>query len=179
VDRDSPVAFGYGAGVPVISATAVFQRQQYAGQPRRPRPDGSLLRAPHRSRQRGRQRLAHRPQNHEAETLVKQQPWEAKKLNEEEMRNNLSLIPAELRPSVILRFSDGKSLLLDGLLDKGGTIAEHAVVVDAHLGQGTCCCSATTPCIAVRRRQLCHGLQRHPQLPALAHTVAPAPSEKK
>jgi hypothetical protein len=72
----------------------------------------------------------------EAEPLVKQKPWEAKTLNEEQMRDNLSLIPAELRPDVILRFSDGKSLLLDGLLDKGSSIAEHAVVVDAHLGQG-------------------------------------------
>ena len=35
-----------------------------------------------------------------------------------------------------MRFSDGKSLLLDGLLDKAGSIAEHAVVVNAHLGQG-------------------------------------------
>jgi hypothetical protein len=52
------------------------------------------------------------------------------------MRNNLSLIPAELRPEVILRFSDSKTLLLDGLLDKGSSIAEHAVVVNAHLGQG-------------------------------------------
>jgi hypothetical protein len=67
---------------------------------------------------------------------VKQQPWEAKRLNEDEMRNNLSVIPAELRPEVILRFSDSKTLLLDGLLDKGSSIAEHAVVVDAHLGQG-------------------------------------------
>jgi hypothetical protein len=72
----------------------------------------------------------------EAEPLLKQQPWEAKKLNEEETRNNLNVIPAELRPDVILRFSEGKSLLLDGLLDKGGSIAEHAVVVNAHLGQG-------------------------------------------
>ncbi len=53
------------------------------------------------------------------------------------MRNNLSLIPSELRPDVILRFSEAKSLLLDGLLDKGASIAEHAVVVNAHLGQGS------------------------------------------
>jgi hypothetical protein len=46
------------------------------------------------------------------------------------------VLPAEMRPEVILRFSDAKSLLLDGLLDKGGSLAEHAVVVDAHLGQG-------------------------------------------
>jgi len=73
----------------------------------------------------------------EAELLVKQQPWEAKKLNEEEMRNNFSLIPTELRPDVILRFAENKSLLLDGLLDKGGSLAEHAVVVNAHLGNGS------------------------------------------
>ena len=35
-----------------------------------------------------------------------------------------------------MRFADAKSLLLDGLLDKPGSIAEHAVVVDAHLGHG-------------------------------------------
>ena len=41
-----------------------------------------------------------------------------------------------MRPEVILRFTGKKDLLLDGLLDKGGSIAEHAVVVNAHLGQG-------------------------------------------
>ena len=72
----------------------------------------------------------------EAEALEKLQPWEAKKLNEEQMRNNFSVIPEAMRPEVILRFADTKDLLLDGLLDKGGSIAEHAVVVNAHLGQG-------------------------------------------
>jgi hypothetical protein len=37
---------------------------------------------------------------------------------------------------VILRFSDAKTLLLSGLLDKASSIAEHPIVVDAHLGQG-------------------------------------------
>jgi len=72
----------------------------------------------------------------EPEPLVKQQPWEPKPLDEEQMRNNPLVIPVQNRPDVILRFSDGKSLLLDGLLDKAGSIAEHAVVVNAHLGQG-------------------------------------------
>ena len=61
------------------------------------------------------------------------------------MRNNLFVIPAELRPDVILRFSDAKDLLLDGLLDKGGSIAEHAIVVDAHLGQGNVLLFANNP----------------------------------
>jgi hypothetical protein len=47
------------------------------------------------------------------------------------------VIPIPERPDVILRFSDAKTLLLDGLLDKASSIAEHAVVVNAHLGQGS------------------------------------------
>ena len=53
------------------------------------------------------------------------------------MRNNFSVIPEQLRPEVILRFNDGKTLLLDGLLDKPSSLAEHAVVVNAHLGTGS------------------------------------------
>jgi hypothetical protein len=72
----------------------------------------------------------------EAEPLQKQQPWQPAKLNEEQIRNNPMVIPEALRPDVILRFADAKGLLLDGLLDKGNAIAEHAIVVDAHLGNG-------------------------------------------
>ena len=72
----------------------------------------------------------------EAEPLEKQQPWQPRKLNEEQTRDNPFVIPAELRPDVILRFADAKGMLLAGLLDKPDSIAEHAVVVDAHLGQG-------------------------------------------
>ena len=46
------------------------------------------------------------------------------------------MIPATLRPQVILRFGETKGLLLSGLLDKPAQIAEHAIVVDAHLGDG-------------------------------------------
>ena len=62
--------------------------------------------------------------------------WEPRPINEEQMRNNASIIPVDQRPQVILRFTDAKGLLLSGLLDKGQGIAEHAVVVDAHLGKG-------------------------------------------
>ena len=72
----------------------------------------------------------------EPEPLVKQQPWEPKPLDEEQTRNNPQVIPVQQRPDVILRFSDAKTLLLDGLLDKASSIAEHAVVVNAHLGMG-------------------------------------------
>ena len=137
VAKDSPVAFGYGAGVPVISANGMaFTISNTLGNR-----GGRTLMDPYTERPTGRGSIddSDEPTGRkitEAALLDKQQPWEAKKLNEEEVRNNFSVLPAELRPDVILRFSEGKSLLLDGLLDKGSSLAEHAVVVDAHLGQG-------------------------------------------
>jgi len=137
VDRDSPVAFGYDQGVPVMSANGMaFTVSNTLG-----RAGGRILMDPYAERPTGRGSLedSDEPQGRkiaEAEPLEKQQPWQARKLNEEQVRNNPLVIPAELRPDVILRFVDNKALLLDGLLDKGGSIAEHAVVVDAHLGQG-------------------------------------------
>jgi Zinc carboxypeptidase len=137
VARDNPIAFGYGTGVPVISANGMaFTVSNTLG-----RSGGRVLMDPYAQRPTGRGSVedSDAPQGRkiaEAEPLEKQQPWEPKKLDEEDTRNNPRVIPAALRPEVILRFADSKSLLLDGLLDKGNSIAEHAVVVDAHLGQG-------------------------------------------
>ena len=55
------------------------------------------------------------------------------------------MIPAPFRPEVILRFSDAKTLLLSGLLDKAEPIAERAIVVDAHLGSGNVLLFANNP----------------------------------
>jgi hypothetical protein len=81
----------------------------------------------------------------EPEPLPKQEAWEARPLNEEQTRNNPYVIPAQYRPDVVLRFSGAKDLLLSGLLDKGGSIAEHAIVVDAHLGTGNVLLFANNP----------------------------------
>ena len=144
VNRDHPVAFGYGPGVPVISSSGMaFNLSSILG-----RTGGRMLMDPltdpldpyaKRATGRGNVEDSDEPQGRkitESEPLVKQQPWEPKPLDEEQTRNNPLVIPVPSRPDVILRFSDAKTLLLDGLLDKGGSIAEHAVVVNAHLGQG-------------------------------------------
>jgi len=138
VNHESPIAFGYGAGVPVISAGGMAFNVSNTLDGR----TGRMLMDPYAERPTGRGSVddSDQPTGRkiaDAEPLTKQEPWEPKKLNEEEMRNNLSLIPSALRPDVILRFADSKALLLDGLLDKAGSIAEHAVVVNAHLGQGS------------------------------------------
>jgi hypothetical protein len=137
VAKESPVAFGYGAGVPVISANGMaFNVSNTLG-----RAGGRVLMDPYAERPTGRGSVedSDEPQGRkitEPEPLKKQQPWEARELDEEQTRNNPTVIPAAERPEVILRFGDAKGLLLDGLLDKGNSIAEHAVVVDAHLGRG-------------------------------------------
>jgi hypothetical protein len=137
VARDNPVANGYDTNVPVISASGMaFNISNTLG-----RQGGRVLMDPYAERPTGRGTVEEndQPQGRkiaEAEPLEKQQPWEALKLNEEQTRNNPNVIPAQYKPDVILRFTDAKTMLLSGLLDKGSSIAEHAVVVDAHLGKG-------------------------------------------
>jgi hypothetical protein len=138
VAGDNPIAFGYEQNLPVISANGMIFNISNTLE----HSSGRLLMDPYSERPTGRGSMEENDEPLgrkavDAEILQKQQPWEAKKLNEEHMRNNPMVIPAELRPEVVLRFSEAKSLLLDGLLDKGSSIAEHAIIVNAHLGQGS------------------------------------------
>jgi len=153
VDRESAVAFGYSNAVPVISAGGMafnisntMSRGGFRSlsDPTEPFSDPYA----HRPTGRGSVEDSDEPQGRkiaEAEPLYKQQPWEAKRLDEEDIRNNPQVIPAQLRPDVVLRFSDVKSLLLDGLLDKASGIAEHPIVVNAHLGRGNVLLFANNP----------------------------------
>jgi len=146
VSPANPVAWGFAAGVPVISAEGMaFNISNTIG-----RSGGRVLMDPYADRPTGRGSVddsdtvqGRKPV--EPEPLAKQRPWEARALNEEQARNNPNVIPAPLRPEVILRFAEAKSLLLSGLLDKPGSIAEHAIVVDAHLGQGNVLLFANNP----------------------------------
>ncbi len=153
VDRDSPVAFGYSTSVPVMSAGGMafnISNTMGRGGFRSLTDPAEAFSDPyaHRATGRGSVEDSDEPQGRkiaDAEPLYKQQPWEAKRLDEEDIRNNPQVIPVALRPDVILRFSDAKSLLLDGLLDKASAIAEHAIVVDARLGQGNVLLFANNP----------------------------------
>ena len=141
-----PIAWGYGASVPVISADGLaFNVSNTIG-----RAGGRVLMDPYAQRPTGRGTVddSDTVQGRKAvdpDPLPKVQPWEARPINEDQARNNTSIIPPQYRPEVILRFSETKSLLLSGLLDKGGPIAEHAIVVDAHLGQGNVLLFANNP----------------------------------
>ncbi len=77
--------------------------------------------------------------------LPKAEPWQALPLNAEQTRNNPWVIPADQRPRVILRFAAANHLLLAGLLDHGDEMAKRAAVVDARYGKGHVLLFASNP----------------------------------
>jgi len=46
------------------------------------------------------------------------------------------VIPPALRPRVVLRYADTRDLLVSGLVENGGEIAQHPAVVDVPLDKG-------------------------------------------
>jgi hypothetical protein len=147
VAPSSPIANGYGSTLPVMSANGmVFNVSNTLGR----QGSGRMLMDPYAHRPTGRggpddSDIAQGRKSEEPDVLPKQQPWQPKELNEDQMRNNVQVIPVQYRPEVILRFSDQKTLLLSGLLDKATSIAEHAIVVNAHLGSGNVLLFANNP----------------------------------
>jgi hypothetical protein len=74
------------------------------------------------------------------------QPWQYALPTEEQLRRNpATLIPPEFRPRVALRFEAQNSLLVSGLLEGGGDIAQRAVVVDVPVGKGHVVLFANNP----------------------------------
>jgi hypothetical protein len=72
-------------------------------------------------------------------------PWQPLPLNVEQERNSLWLIPADQRPQVILRYAEAKRLLLSGLIEGAGEMAERAAVVKARYGKGNVLLFANNP----------------------------------
>jgi hypothetical protein len=147
VATDHPAAWGYGASVPVISPSGMtFSVSNMLGG----RGRGRMLMDPYSDRPTGRGSIddsdvVQGRKDVAPEPLTRTKPWEAAPLNEEQTRENPAVIPVALRPEVVLRFSDMKGFLLSGLLDNGGQIAEHPIVVDAHLGDGNVLLFANNP----------------------------------
>lgn len=73
------------------------------------------------------------------------QTWEAAPVTDEQMRNNVGLIPPALRPRVIFRYSEARDLLVSGLVENGNEIAEHPAVVDSPEGSGHIILFSTNP----------------------------------
>jgi hypothetical protein len=137
VDRSSPIADGYASdGLALYSAKGQsFQISSLVGG------DTGLPRAKnfHRPTGRGGPHDVDLPEarsSAEPPALPDAKPWQALPLNAEQVRNNPWAIPADQRPRVILRYADAGNLLISGLLDGAGELAERAAVVDARYGKG-------------------------------------------
>jgi Zinc carboxypeptidase len=66
----------------------------------------------------------------------KAEVWEAQPLTTEQMRNPVGVIPPALRPRVVLRYANAPDLLVSGLLDQGGELAQRPAVIDSPYGEG-------------------------------------------
>ncbi len=73
------------------------------------------------------------------------QPWQYAIPTDEQLRSPLNIIPPDQRPRVALRFADQNALLVSGLLQGGGDIAQRPVVVDVPKARGHLVLFATNP----------------------------------
>src|SRR5262249_4780221 len=134
VDATSPIAYGYGDQLSIYTYDGpIFNVHNIAGA-RRPA-------ANDRERPTGRG-TADDPDVPQTRAPVdvpenpKVEQWQATPLNDEQLRNGILVIPPEFRPRVVLRYGDASNLLVSGLLDGGGEIAQHPSVIDVPSGRG-------------------------------------------
>jgi hypothetical protein len=74
------------------------------------------------------------------------QPWQYALPAEDVLRRNpANVIPPQFRPRVAVRFEAQNALLVSGLLDGGGDIAQRPVVVDVPVGKGHVVLFANNP----------------------------------
>jgi len=144
ISATAPVTYGYSRQLPVYSESGMAFNISNTTD------DRSLPteKTRHRVTGRGGPNDEDAPEDRTLEprpALPSVEPWQAVPLNEEQARNNPFVIPAAMRPEVLLRFAATKQLLLSGLLENPVPLAERAAVVNAHLGQGNVLLFAINP----------------------------------
>ena len=86
-------------------------------------------------------------------------------VTDEQLRNGINVIPPAARPRVVLRYADTRDLLVSGLVENGGEIAQHAAVVDVPLDKGHVVAFSNNPIWRGETRgQLLPGVQRAAEL---------------
>jgi hypothetical protein len=137
VDAASPIVYGYSDNLSIFASNPpVFNLANLAGGGggRRGGPDTN-----ERPTGRGTADDPDVPQGRAATETpeeVKNEPWEAPPVMDEQLRNPVNLIPPAQRPRVVLRYANANELLVSGLLDGGVELAQHAAVIDSPYGSG-------------------------------------------
>jgi zinc carboxypeptidase len=137
VDSTSPIAYGYGEGLSVYTYEGpIFNVSNVSGGGRGRRRSGEDR---ERATGRGTADDPDTPQGRppaDAPEELHAETWQAFPVSDEQRRNGIGVIPPQLRPRVVLRYGDAKDLLVSGLLDGGGEMAQHPAVIDVPLGNG-------------------------------------------
>ena len=138
VDAASPILYGYGDNFSIFASNPpVFNVSNIAGGMGGGRRGGAEERE--RPTGRGTADDPDLPQGRvpvEAPEDPHSEVWEAQPLQPEQLRNPINVIPPAERPRVVLRYANANELLVSGLLDNGGELAQHAAVIDSPYGQG-------------------------------------------
>jgi len=147
VDGASPIAYGYGDTLSAYCNNGlIFGISNVAGR----RGGGRRLGPEVGARPTGRGTASdpdftpgRQPVEITAEPEV--QPWEAAPVTDEQLRNNVGLIPPAERARVVFRYSNARDLLVSGLVEGGNEIADHPAVVDSPEGEGHVVMFSTNP----------------------------------
>ncbi len=137
VDAASPIVYGYADNLAIFASNPpVFNVSNMAG-------GGGGRRSNSEERQRPTGRgTADDPDVPQGRTPAEipepphAEKWEALPLTDEQLRNPVNVIPPSMRPRVLLRYANSSDLLVSGLLDGGGELAQHPAIVDAPFGKG-------------------------------------------
>jgi hypothetical protein len=141
VDGASPIAYGYDEKVSAYCDNGpVFSLSSYAhARGRRKLGEETHARATGRGTVDDEDFIVGRSASAAPEEEPKSELWESPPVTDEQRLSswsNFRIIPEGQRPRVILRYADSKDLLISGLVDDGGEIAQHPAVVDAPSGKG-------------------------------------------
>ncbi|MBI3401734.1 MAG: hypothetical protein HY048_09965 [Acidobacteria bacterium] len=138
VDATSPIAYGYTDDLAIWCENGpIFNVSNILGARggRRLGPDDGG----NRPTGRGTQDDPDVPQGRvgvEATREERTDTWKAVPVTDEQLRNGINVIPPSARPRVVLRYADTRDLLVSGLVEQGGEIAQHPTVVDVPLEKG-------------------------------------------
>jgi hypothetical protein len=142
VDGASPIAYGFDDGLsiyssngPILGVSNMVGGRGGRG-PGGPGGDGPPRRATGRGTPDDPDQPQGRPPSDPLPEDPRVEPWQAAPIREDQLRNGINIIPPAHRPRVIFRYGDARDLLVSGLLDGGGEIAQRPMVVDVPVEKG-------------------------------------------
>ena len=137
VDGNSPIAYGYGEKVAAYCDNGpVFSLSSITGSRRFRRLGPEMGARPTGRGSKDDPDFAVGRLGTEAPDEPEGEIWENPPVTDEQRHNNPRVIPPFMRARVVLRYADSKDLLISGLVEGGGEIAQHPAVVDAPFGNG-------------------------------------------